>query len=86
MKIDQVDGSEYWTVEHPDDLLAWSVLREEPFKEGVARLHVVNVALPFEFRLLYCENGILRERDQLRFGVLVSEVVYEDILDADIID
>ena len=85
MKIDNIDGREYWTVTHVDDLLAWNILYEEPWKEGVTRLHVTNAALPNEFRMLYCRNAILKERDRLKYEALVAEIVYEDILDAEYI-
>lgn len=85
MKIDQVDGREYWTVTHPDDLLAWNIIYAEDWKDGVKRLHTTNAALPSEFRMLYCSDEILREREQLRFGALVADEV-GDILDADEIE
>lgn len=71
MRIDH----EHWVVDHPDDLLAWNILYVEPWKDGVKRLHTTNAALPFEFRLLYCPDSILAEREQLRFGVLCAEVI-----------
>lgn len=86
MKIETVDGHEYRTVTDIDDLLAWRIMFAEPWKEGVTRLHTVNAALPSEFRLLYCKNTILKERDKLRFGSLAAEIVLEDILDAEYID
>jgi hypothetical protein len=85
MKIDQVDGLEYWTVTHVDDLLVWEIMFAEPWKEGVTRLHVTNAALPSEFRMLYCSNAILQQRDRLRYGSLAARIVLEDILDAEYI-
>lgn len=83
MEIQHVDGEEYWTVTHVDDLLSWEIIYAEPWKDGVTRLRATNAALPSEFRMLYCANSILRERDKLRFGSLATEVVLEDILDAE---
>lgn len=85
MKIETVDGQEYWIVTHPDDLLSWKIIHIEDFKPGVKRLHTRNAALPSEFRLLYCSTEILTERANLRAGTLHTDIVIEDILDAHVV-
>ena len=68
MKIDYVDGDEYWTVETIRDLRGWRIIEVEDWKEGVKRLHVV-ADNPPTFRLFYCRDEILeaelqRQRDE----------------------
>lgn len=62
MKVEHVDGKEYWTVESLADLQDWDIMYEEPWKLGVVRLHCRNAMNPREFRMLYCSDKILGVR------------------------
>lgn len=65
MKIETIDGEEYWTVESINDLRGWRIIEAEDWKEGIKRLHVV-ADNPPEFRLFYCQVGILEAYRQIQ--------------------
>ena len=79
MRIDTVCGKEYWIVTDRADLLGWDILHVEHWKPGVKRLHVTN-KIGTEVRMLYCPTEYLEGYDPLE-----AEIVYEDILDAEVI-
>jgi hypothetical protein len=61
MRIDRIDGHEYWTAESLDDLRGWEIITVQPWKEGVSRLHCCRAvdSATTEFRMIYCRTSIL---------------------------
>ena len=53
--------SPYWVAESVKDLHDWTVIYEEPWKEGVVRLHCRRSlgAGKMEFKQIYCSTDIL---------------------------
>lgn len=60
MRLEQVDGDEYYSVESPRDLWGWEIIEVEPWKGGVKRLYARrSTDNGMEFRLIYCRDSIL---------------------------
>jgi len=68
MRIECVDGNEYWIVESVADLKGWLIIEAEDWKDGVKRLYLA-AHHPPTFRVVYCRIEILeaercRQRDE----------------------
>jgi hypothetical protein len=63
MRVDRIDGHEYWTAESLDDLRGWEIITAEPITEAVSRLHCCRAvdSATAEFRMIYCRTSILYE-------------------------
>lgn len=62
MKIDHIEGDEYWTAESLRDLWGWEIIHREPWTGAVSRLHCRrSIDNGMEFRFIYCRNSILNE-------------------------
>lgn len=63
MRIDYIEGSEYWTAESLDDLMGWELVGEERWTEAVSRLHCRRNldSATVEFRTIYCRTSILKD-------------------------
>lgn len=62
MRVEHVEGDEYWTAESLRDLWGWDIIFTEPWTEAVSRLHCCrSIDNGMEFRFVYCRNSILRE-------------------------
>lgn len=70
MRIEYVDGNEYWTVETVADLKGWLIIEVEDWKDGVKRLYLASRCPP-TFRVVYCRTEILeaeRRRQRNEFN------------------
>jgi len=63
MRVDRIEGDDYWTAESLDDLRGWEIITTEPFTEAVRRLHCCRAvdSATTEFRTIYCRTSILHK-------------------------